>query len=335
MIYIEESLKKFNELPEEVMLTIDNEKIAAIIDELNEKYKVNLYPLLIYVTVGDIGDAEMPGYLKREFQASDENAKNIIQEFSDRILAPIMKRVLFLSADESKPLFIVDEKKLIIEIFEEKLVEEIMNHPLIIEAVNSRIFWVLAKSLDFRGEIEKAIYANNEKLTHKKFVIDGKEHSPSISNWLKYFIKLKGTSLYDNVLISSFVTESENAKRLEPDEKKLLYRLLLLYRNLKFFPESMPSDDGTGWEIIPVEKEEKASLVVKGLPDKKGGRESLIDELKGTINDYPEGSLEREILEEEDEKDQEYHKLLLLSKKYPEGSLERRAVEEEMRRLKS
>ncbi len=185
----------------------------------------------------------------------------------------------------------------------------------------------------FKIDIEKALYQNIEIISDKKFILDNREQSASIKNWLNYFIKGNGSGQFDNVLLTKFIAESENTKLLNEEEKKKVTKLLKVYRNIKFFPQSMEGVPPEKWEIIPTEKKEEVNRATQIPHDKKSGREALLEELKGNIDDYAEGSLERDILAEESEKDREYHKLLLLAKKYPEGSLERRAVEEEMGRI--
>ncbi len=329
MIYIEDSLKKFEQLPLEIVLTIDNDKIAKKLDELGIKYKINLYPLLIFITTGDLPNNNIGAYLQREFNISELTTKKAVAEFEELILSPLLRRLNFLSGILS-----LDEKKeVVLNIFSNNLIEEFYNDSQIIEAINKQIFSILSIDLNFKKEMEKALYKNLEKLTHKKFILDSKTHTPSIRNWLTYFFKLKGTGIFDNVVATDFITKSENAKRLSEQEKKDLYRLLYTYRSIKFFPNSMPSDDGVNWEIIPLEKKEAKSLAKEREYSQKTGRAALLEQLEGNIDDYPENSLEREILEEESEKDREYHKLLLLAKKYPEGSLERRAVEDELAKM--
>jgi hypothetical protein len=55
-------------------------------------------------------------------------------------------------------------------------------------------------------------------------------------------------------VLSDFLGTSENAKILDDKEKELVRKVLMCYRNVKFFPESMPSDNGEGWEMIPLPK---------------------------------------------------------------------------------
>ena len=126
-------------------------------------------------------------------------------------------------------------------------------------------------------------------------------------DWLKDFIKQHGGEMFDNIKLSQYLSNSSNVKNLDEVEKQLVRKLLMLYRNLKFFPDSMPNDTGEGWEIIPISQEEGT------LPTTRAGKESKKDGFKIT----PLQELE------------------ILAKQYPKGSLEHRAIMEEIKKLES
>ncbi len=231
----------------------------------------------------------------------------------------------FVSLDE--------KKKEIINFLKNSIFTKNYSNPIIENAANLIIFDILSKDLNFKIKMEKTLYQNLQKITHKNFILDNKAKSPSIRNWLRYFIEENGSGMFNNLELTKFISESRNAKELNDKERKILSKLLRTYRNIKFFPQSMGNLPPEQWEIIPIEKKEKTRLASQFDRSLKTGREALLDQLKGNIDDYAPGSLEREILEEESDKDREYHKLLLLAKKYPEGSLERRAIEDEIAKL--
>ncbi|MBU2415760.1 hypothetical protein KKH86_00850, partial [Patescibacteria group bacterium] len=151
---------------------------------------------------------------------------------------------------------LMQEKEASIKFFKNNLVDVLTNKDQEISKIiddysQSLISWI-NEDQEFQKTLEQALYQNQEKLTHKEFVLDAKAHSPTVANWLKDFIKQRGSGMFDNVALADFVTNSKNAKNLDEQEKKLVQKLLQLYRNLKFFPESMPTDTGEGWEIIPI-----------------------------------------------------------------------------------
>jgi hypothetical protein len=78
----------------------------------------------------------------------------------------------------------------------------------------------------------------------------------TIGNWLKDFIEQKGSGIFNNIVLGDFLLKSVNAKKLNKNEKELVKKLLIFYRNLKFFPESMPNDAIENWQIIPFSEEE-------------------------------------------------------------------------------
>jgi hypothetical protein len=207
------------------------------------------------------------------------------------------------------------------------------NSGSLLREYNLVLLQLLGEVKDFKSKLERALYQNVEIISEKSFMLDGQEKESSIKNWLLDFIEKKGSGMFTNIELTKFISESENAKGLNEEEKMVVSRLLTVYRNLKFFPECFSGTPLEQWEIIPTQKEEAATPEAKISHDKSSGREAIIKELKGNIDNYAPGSLEREILEEESEKDREHHKLILLRNKYAEGSLERRAVEEEIRKI--
>jgi len=75
----------------------------------------------------------------------------------------------------------------------------------------------------------------------------------TVSNWLKNFIGTNGSAIFDSVALSKYLTGSKSGAKLSQEEKEKVRKVLLIYRNLKFFPDSMPDDNGEGWQILPFE----------------------------------------------------------------------------------
>jgi hypothetical protein len=108
---------------------------------------------------------------------------------------------------------------------------------------------------------------NQEIITSKPFILDDKNQKGTIGNWLKDFIKQNGSQLFNTIILSSYLTASLNFKILDPEEKQLINRLLKLYRNLAFFPESMAGIPTEKWEIFPIEKKiEEAPIPKSTIP---------------------------------------------------------------------
>lgn len=158
---------------------------------------------------------------------------------------------------------------------------------------------LLDGGLAAKVDLEKALYANQEKITTSQFIMDGKVSVGTIANWIKHFIAVKGSDMFDNIIVSSFLVQSPNAKTLSTEEKSVVRKLLLLYRNLKFFPKSMPNQTGDGWEIIPINLEEEAQRT-KIIPNVELPTiDSKLKELEDRLTKVADGSLQRRAIEEE------------------------------------
>lgn len=125
----------------------------------------------------------------------------------------------------------------------------------IIDDYNGILMILMDKDQTFKRNLEMSLYENQENLTSKKITLVDKQVEPSVANWLKDFIAKNGSNFFDNVILSQYVINSENGKKLNIEEKKLVTKLLSLYRNLKFFPQSLAGIPSEQWQIIPIEIE--------------------------------------------------------------------------------
>ncbi|MBL7058313.1 hypothetical protein ISS03_03175, partial [Patescibacteria group bacterium] len=169
-----------------------------------------------------------------------------------------------------------EEKELIIKFFKEEFVDILKGSPDRQNAINLRIFYVLSKDGNFNKELETALYNNKQKATHKTFKLDNNSKTPSVGNWLRYFIKENSTANFNEITLLKFLLNSPNTKILDSNERELLNTILKTYRNIKFFPESMPSDTNIKWEIIPIIRtalisERKLEEGLTKIPKKKLG----------------------------------------------------------------
>jgi len=332
MPYIEESLEKFKSLPPEIILSVDCDRVASEMYKLNEKYKVNLSALIIFIVTGDLMPEQVLDYIQTEFNLSKRTAKKIFDDLEDEIFIPLTERLKFLDPNQK-----IDVKKgqsIVSEIFEKGLVDELRNNEVVTKVVNARIFSVLSDNYKFKNVLEKILYSNSELITHGNFILDGTFQSPTIGSWIQDFIKRNGSENFNSLVLTDYLANSENAKILSLEEKHLIQKLLLLYRNLKFFPESMPSDNPDDWEIIPTDKgidNLTKARSVSGPP--KTSEEKDIDVIKMEEEKYPVGGLERMVLEEEVNRKKKIEELKIIADKYRDGSLEKSAVMEEIKKL--
>jgi len=221
----------------------------------------------------------------------------------------------------------------ILELFKEYLADTLkFNDIAALEDLNDDIIEFSAMDSVFKRELESALYKNSEKLTHKTFELDGAKHTPNIRNWLRDFIKTQGSGIFDNVILTKYVTYAPNCQRLDDEEKKIVRKLLSLYRNLKFFPESLKDVPIDKWEIIPIEREEEL-VKARSAGAPRTEEEKEIDELKKEEENYEAGGLERMAIEEEIGEEAKVEDLRIEANKYPAGSLERKALEEEIKKM--
>ena len=136
---------------------------------------------------------------------------------------------------------------------------------------NASLINLLTNSEGFQERLKEALLTNEEKITSAEFVLGGKRKPATIGNWIADFTKQKGADLFDLMVLLSYLTNSENGQKLTEEEKKLVGRLLKLYRNVKFFPEVLENIPIEKWEIIPVYENESLDKIGKydGVLEKK------------------------------------------------------------------
>ena len=156
---------------------------------------------------------------------------------------------------------------------------------------------LLSDDSDFKSNLEGALYVNSEELTAGRLKDEEKDISPTIANWLKDFIKQNGSDIFDDIILLDYLSKSPNAKNLNPTEKSLVKKLLKLYRNLSFFPDSMNNAPVEEWEIIPIDETVAALSPVPAA--KAAPAVSPIATLEETLNNYSPASLEYKVIDQE------------------------------------
>jgi len=312
MPIIEEAIEKFqNELPEEIQLTSEMPEILNPLKALGQSYGVDLSSMLVFLVVGDLTVEGIPQFAKDEFGFDNGTAKKFAQTFEEMIFRPLLERIEFLNEHPEKTMTLEQEKVVAENIFKKSILAEFGRNPILIDALNRRLFSILAGDIEFQKRLEQLLYENNEVVTKQSVTIDGQEQKGTIANWIKDFIAHYGSQAYDSVSMSAFLINSDNGKKLSEEDRKKVARVLRLYANVKFFPESMPSDNPDDWQMIPASAPEGASVgepklevvektVQKMKPVEKAGPSSPeLLELKNMLLQYPVGSLERAAIEEE------------------------------------
>ena len=296
MQYNEEVLEKFSSLPQSIREAFGGTEIFKKIRNLEYQFKVELSFLVMLVVVGELNIEDIEEYLEKKFGISKAKAKEINKSLQEDIFEPAAK-ALGIRIDEEQMQLPdeKDEREFYIRMFREDLLSLLKDDPSMQDAFNTRLFYLFNEDLNnFQRELVIALSANNEKLTSKQIVLDGKTVSPSVKNWLDDFVNKYGAEMFDNVTLSSYITDSENTRSLSDAERMQLTQVLLLYRNVAFFPESMPNDTGEGWEVIPIRRKESLSRVQQQISE-----DNSPEELRKLAQEYPENSLERRAIEEE------------------------------------
>jgi len=265
--YITECLKKFKALPRPVQEAVGGFAALEIIQDLEKKYQIKLGFFVILVAIGELMMEDIEGYLQKKYGLSAEAAADINDTLQENVFGPAIEMVAANPELIAPNLTIAEQKKNIFNLFKEKLVETISADSNIINGVNILIFNIIAseladENLMFENDLAKIILENQARLTSKPFRLLGKPAEPTIANWLKDFIAKCGSDYFNSLILSEYLINSENAKNLSAEEKKLLAKTLTLYRNLKFFSATAAEVPMEGWEFISVDEERSKTPVI-------------------------------------------------------------------------
>jgi hypothetical protein len=182
------------------------------------------------------------------------------------------------------------EKEAALDLFRDGLVDVLqMSEPEDADYIyhfNMTLISLLIDDEKFKQEMERVLYDNKEELTSNTFVLADREMPPTIGNWIKDFLAREGSAMFDQVVMSKYITDSPNVRRLNPEEKERVRKLIRLYRNLKFFPDSMFDRIIADWEIIPVERQESVIPVTLNQPAPAIDNRPPLEQLKDKYNSY-------------------------------------------------
>jgi len=330
--YLFDCLDKFYDLPDIIILEFNHPRYLKIIDDINNEYGLELNFLAILVAIGELYPDNLAEYLTKRYDLPESSAQKIADKLNNLYFQPIINRLAFFSQDQEKTKpTLEEEKNIILNLFKENLLVEIKNYQQIISAINQRIFAWLDRDSSAQRQIEAALLQNQEKITEQSLVINNEKYPGTVTNWLRCFVIEKGADNFNSLSISEFLGLSKNAANLADFDKKVLRSLLNAYRNIKFFPDSMPSDDGTDWAIIP-------------LPEKNISLDETIDLTNDSIINTADQPIDPEmqplaspIKNTTVPKDagvaNKINQLQLMLKRYNPDSLEAQAIAEEIIKL--
>ena len=307
MNYIAECLQKFRDLPEDVQAAYDSVEFLLIINSLEEKYKVKLSFLIILVAINELENEDIEDYLIKKFNLSKEAAVELKEVLVKEVLDPAFERSLALDKEIDDILAEpVNDKTKIITIFSEQLINNLQAKNSEITSLNIFIFKAFNTYSDLEEKAINALYANQENIGTKRITLEDHEVGPTVAHWLKDFIKLNGSELFDEIVLVQYFADSANVKKLNAEEKKLLRKLLKLYRNLVFFPESLENVPLEKWELFPtdsalapIENQTQVKTKVTSPAPAPAPAPSLQEELETSLKNYSVGSLEYKVLKQE------------------------------------
>ncbi|MEI7451680.1 MAG: hypothetical protein WCK37_00575 [Candidatus Falkowbacteria bacterium] len=342
MAYLEDCIKKYSDLPGETKAAFGAPEVIAKITTLEKRYKVKLDFVVLLLAINELDLEDIAGYLAEKFNLEIELADEIELKLRDEILSLVTKKLP--ASDVAAPEFslltlsVKDKKIVLSEAFSENLLTIFNDDQSYLQDLNVIAFQTFNADPNFEDKMTELLYKNQEVLTHKPFIADNEDVTATVARWLKDFIAKNGSDIFSNIVLAKYLTASENAKILDPEERNLLKKLLKLYRNLVFFPDSMKDVPIEEWELFPINRDqvEKVFHPTKlSTPD-----------VSAPIIDHAEADAEataaaKKILEELEngqtkimpkEESPEIKSLRAMAEQYPLGSLERRAIESEIKK---
>ena len=312
--YLSECLEKFHELPEKIQDLIGGFESSLFVKKLEDTYSIPLSFAVILISIDELGLDDLPEYLNLKFKLDKNKGEEIADQLEENIFIPVANLIVENSGlnevvtDEANKLgpitkmSLPDKKEFVFKTFTSDLVPALTAEPSKIKDFNIALFQIFDQDESSEDKLENLLYINQEKLSSHQIILDGKPASPSIANWLKDFIKKYGSGLFNEVTLAEYLSQSPNIKALKPEEKELVRKVLKLYRNLVFFPESMDGIVIDDWEILPVSDDEFKEVVEQKKVIETpviNERQKTIFDLQKNLTKYPATSLEYKAISQE------------------------------------
>lgn len=332
MNYFSECLTKFQSLTDIARDAYGGIETFAATVRIEEAYNIKLSFLVILIAIGELEEEDIEEYLIAKFKISPEMAKKIKDELVEKVLDPAFEKI----TEPKQTSNFTAPKQTIIDLFSNRLIESVNAEPDVIEGLNILIFKALNTDEDLEDKIIEILYNNNERLASANIEVDNHEVAPTIANWLKDFIKINGSEMFDELKMAEYLSSSPNTKKLNTEEKDLLRKLLRLYRNLVFFPESMGNNPVEDWQIIPVDKVEEDEKINKS----NSFQDVLSNERQAAVQEQTSsgaiasGNLRAQKQVEKKIESAPLNELEMILTQYAPDSLEYKAVKQEIERLK-
>lgn len=314
--YFNESLEKFHNLPEEIQEQIGGFDACLKIKKIEETYNISLGFVVILVAIGELVIDDLPEYFKLKYGVSDEIGQKIADELEVEIFEPVVDLILevgeiddvlsdsgIVKDNALLKMSLPQRKEFILNTFSKDILAVIQSDNTKIKDFNIALFKTFNEDEDLEDKVESLLYVNQERLSNKPIILDKQLVSPTIANWLKDFIKRYGSDLFNEVTLAEYLSQSENIRNITAKEKELVRKVLKLYRNLVFFPESMDGVLLDNWEIFPIEQSDvsfKPEIVsAESEPPIVSERQKTIFDLQKNLTKYSSNSLEYKALQQE------------------------------------
>ncbi len=303
----------------------------------NQKIKFSLLDQLItFLAVSDFDIIALYGEMVRKYKFNENQAKNILSAIVGDVIFPLidfLPKGKILSQTEKLSLNIrknglnVDLFKLEIEKATNKILEDLLkkreeNFDVeeeqraaedlfssglknllansdrdAVNDLNGGLICLLNLKPEAKTDLLKTLSENDESASRNNIIVGATTERPTFSNWLKDFIRLNGTDIFNNLTLTEYLTNSKNGKLLQDDEKLLMAKFFILYRNLKFFPDSLSGVNPDKWEIVPVNQVTTKSRAIQNIPGPEQNKK--LRELREIAAQFAPGSLERRAVEDE------------------------------------
>ena len=366
-------LQKIRTFSEEVNLYFSSDLIAKAIDELVDEYNLDNDFVMELIYDFFISDFDVDK-LKTDITEKVSDVEKFVSDFLGKLFLPVASFIEFKVKDHIKK--VEDYKKYVDDfgnLIEDRNIDELLDladnienkidfkeeEELVVDFLGKSIMEVL-KSQDYTGPQKvngstlyllinkpdclnrfiKTFLSNQEKIGLKKMMLNGKEEEPTIANWIKHFIQENGNEMFGSITLAKYLTSTFVNTLLTEEEKKILRKILKLYRNLIFFPESMANIPREDWEIFPVERDvvfdKKNINKIENKPPEEIIKPTIEEkvEIIKEVEKTPEKEVKKvQELDLTDLKNKELKELQDLLIKYPEKSLERKAIENEIKKI--
>lgn len=265
-------------------------------------------------------------------------ARELENEFEEEVL-----RIMEEETNEYKENFnVVEESSYILDLLSHDLISIFECESFEASAgLNRGMIYLLFNEDSFKVDVLRKILNNKELIGKNKIQVENKQLDPSISFWLKDFIKTHGSGMFNDLALAQYLNNSNKTNTLSAQEKSLLGKIINFYKNVAFFPESFSELPPGRWKMFffdSSEFEKEIEDLVKGgarnsAAKKEVESEPFVDSLEDdNLTATASFKEKKETLEDEVVSD-EIKKLKEMLSNYPPSSLERKAIQDEIKKF--